>query len=192
MTTRGSSAGAWSWPTSTTTAGPTCSRRTATSIPSVPDRRYDQPPLFLRNRGRGQFEDVTAAWGPDLDALRSGRGVAAGDLDGDGDLDLVMTTIDGPLRVLINEGRPAGHSVAVRLVGSPPNREALGASVELRAGGRTQVGVVRRGGSILAASDSCAPFRPRLGRVDRLPEGRLAGRDFVELSRSPGSRWIRP
>ena len=90
--------------------------------------------------------------------LRSGRAVASGDLDGDGDLDLVMTTIDGPLRVLINEGRRVAHAVIVRLVGFAPNREAIGARVELHAGGRKFVDTVRRGGSILAASDAALHF----------------------------------
>jgi hypothetical protein len=139
--------------------------------PNTPDSHYDQPPLFLRSRGGAgpEFEDVTASWGPELDGLRSGRSVAAGDIDGDGDLDLVMTTIDGPLRLLVNEGMRSSRAVIVRLAGAPPNREALGARVELWTGGQAQTAVVRRGGGFLAASDASLHFGlGRAGSVKRV------------------------
>ena len=139
--------------------------------PGLPLEPYDQPPVLLKNAGGRRFEDVTGSWISDPDGLRSGRSVAVGDLDGDGDLDLVMTTMDGPLRVLINEGERSGHALVLRLVGAPPNLEALGAIAELRAGETTYLATVRRGGSFMAASDPALHFG--LGDLDSVTSLRI-------------------
>jgi hypothetical protein len=106
------------------------------------EESYAQPILLLENTG-GRFEDVTAASGPGL-APFPGRGLAVGDVDRDGDLDLLVTGMDRAPRLLVNEGGPAAHwlGVAVREASGAP---AVNAMVEVVAGGRRQVAEIRSG-----------------------------------------------
>jgi enediyne biosynthesis protein E4 len=109
---------------------------------------------LYRNSGRGRFEDSTARAG-DLAKLNVGRGAAFGDLDGDGDTDVVVTRNDGPPQVLINQLGQKNRWLGLRLVGGPRQpRDLLGARVALRlADGRVLARRARTDGSYLSASD---------------------------------------
>ena len=152
---------------------------------------YVQPPLLFWNRGEGRFLDVTKVVG--LDRPLVARGLAAGDLDGDGDLDLVFTQNGGPAAIYRCDraGESARHRfLRVRLVGKGGNREALGAVLRATFGGRTEERAVRSGSSYLSEGERVATFGlGTAGRVDRLevrwPSGRTTILENVEASRTP-------
>jgi hypothetical protein len=138
--------------------------------------KYAQRNLLLRNTA-GRFADRKAAAGPGFAPEMVSRGLAAGDIDNDGDVDLLVTNNGGEANLLLNDGGHAGgHALLVRLVGEKSNRSAIGARLILTAGGRRLVREVQSGSSYLAQNDLRVHFglgqAPRAERLEiRWPGG---------------------
>jgi hypothetical protein len=107
---------------------------------------YRQKTLLYRNLGNGRFADITNAAGPAFAERRPARGLAVGDLDGDGRPEIVIVNMNDKPTVLKNVG-PKRNAVAITLVGVKSNRSAIGARCSIDAGGRKQMADVVSGGS---------------------------------------------
>jgi len=119
---------------------------------------YKQAPLVFRNQGKGKFQAVTAALGPDIARPIVGRGAAYGDLDNDGDLDVVVTTNNGPAYVFRNDGGNRNRWLRVRTVGAKSNRDGLGAIVRVTSPAGKQWAMVRSGSSYCSQSQTAPTF----------------------------------
>lgn len=116
--------------------------------------QYPQQKLFYRNLRDGTFADLSNEVGEALMIRRASRGAAFGDYDEDGDIDVIVNELDGAPMLLRNEtGSRSGHWLNLKLTGTKSNRNAVGARVELKAGGLTQVEEVRAGDSYISHSD---------------------------------------
>lgn len=130
---------------------------------------YAQPALLFHNEDGARFRDVSAAAGAPITEPRVGRGLAAGDFDNDGRVDLLVSENHGPARLWRNETAPPGHWLLVRLEGTRSNRDGLGARITISAGGREQTAWARSGSSYLSANDRRVHFGLGPARsVDRL------------------------
>ncbi len=107
---------------------------------------YRQKTLLYRNLGNGRFADITDSAGPGFAAPRPSRGLAIGDLDGDGRPEIVIVNMNEKPALLRNTG-PRQNAIAITLTGTRSNRSAIGARVSLYADGRRQVAEVVSGGS---------------------------------------------
>jgi len=126
------------------------------------------PHLFL-NQGTGVFRDVAAAVGADFSKPKVGRGLAVGDFDRDGDVDLLITTNNGPAYLFRNDQSNGNRSLRFRLAGTKSNHDAIGATVRIFHGGSSQSRLVKSGSSYLSQSELPVTFGvgPR-DRVDRV------------------------
>lgn len=114
---------------------------------------YRQRELLHRNNRNGTFSEIAAQLGTALSEERVGRGAAFGDLDNDGDEDIVVNDLDGSPQLLRNEGGNANNSLLIRTVGVKSNRDGIGARVKVVSGNLEQVDEVRSGGSYLSQND---------------------------------------
>jgi len=119
---------------------------------------YAQRNLLYENLGRGVFREVGRKAGAGLALEKVSRGLAVGDIDNDGDLDVLITNCGQTADLLLNQGGNTGHAVLVETVGTRSNRQGIGARLKLTAGGKTQIREIRAGSSYLGQNDLRAHF----------------------------------
>ncbi len=130
---------------------------------------YAQPPLLFLNDGKGGFRDIAAEVRGGFEHPKVGRGVAYADFDRDGDLDLLLTTNNGPAYLYRNDQLAGNRSIRFRLAGTKSNRDAIGASVRIFSGGLSQSRMVKSGSSYLSQSELPITFGvEKRDHVDRV------------------------
>lgn len=123
-----------------------------------PTSTWAQPCHLYRNQGNSTFREVSKEVAPDLAKPRTSRGAAFGDLDDDGDVDVVVSQQEGPAVLFEHTGVKGAHWIGFLLQGTKSNRDAVGARVEVHAGGRLSVREVQAGASYMSRNDPRVHF----------------------------------
>lgn len=151
--------------------------------------KYAQPPHLFHNLGQGKFKEITSSLGQAFASPRVARGAAYGDIDNDGDLDLLMTTNGGPAGLFRNDG-VTNRGLRIQLIGSRSNRNGLGAIVDVTSGADRQWQMLRSGSSYLSQSELILTFglkdHPQADNVEvKWPSGQID-----RLSKIPAGQII--
>ncbi len=148
---------------------------------------FNQQRVLYWNRGDDQFHDISRQAGPGILARHSSRGIALGDLDNDGDLEIVVVNMHQPPSLLKSKA-PAGNSVLVE-VKTASGRDAIGARLTLTAATRRQIDEVRSGGFHISQGDFRVHFGMGQATTARLsvrwPDGAREEIDSVEAN-----QWV--
>jgi hypothetical protein len=156
---------------------------------------FKQPRLLFWNRGDGQFFNMSSVAGPGIIAQHSSRGLAVGDLDNDGQQEIVIVNMAEGVSLLKNFGPRLGNSILIRAL-TETARDAIGAQITVTSGGRSQMDEVRSGGSYMSQSDfrlhfglgravsSDISIRWPDGKVDKFPA--VAAEQIVTIQQGKG------
>jgi len=169
-----------------------------TRLPA-PWNRIAQPNLFYLNDGKGRFETAIGIASAACAPVEISRGLAVGDLDSDGDLDMIVTNIKSPARVYRNDATRSGHWLLVRAIDPRLQRDAIGARISVCDGDGCLIRTISAGSSYQSAGDTRAHFGlGRISKIDhvevRWPDGLqekffgLSLDSFVVLQRGTGKR----
>ena len=123
-----------------------------------PKVQYKESPLLFRNTGNGKFEDTSKSVGPELTRPIVARGAAYADFDRDGDLDILISTNNGPAYLFRNDGGNRNHWITLKLTGTKSNRSALGAVATIESASGKQMQTVHSGSSYCSQSDLALTF----------------------------------
>jgi len=147
------------------------------NIDDLKDQRsYKQLNLLLQNDGSGKFTEVGPVSGPGFALKKASRALAVGDIDNDGDLDLLIANVGDTADLLRNDGGNRQNSLLIRTVGTKSNRDGIGARLKLTIGKKVLLRYVKAGSSYLAQNDLRVHFglgnAPRADRLEILwPSG---------------------
>ncbi len=161
------------------------------NIGKLAPRPYEEPMGLFRNLGTGRFQNVSAAAGPDFQKPAANKGLAVGDLDNDGRMDLVVSVLNGPARIFHNTTRNGNHWILLQLKGTRSNRMGIGAKVRLTtAAGLTQYNHVTTSRGYACSSDPRVHFGLGASSVAREIEIVWPSRVRQVLRDVPGDRVV--